>query len=140
LKTLRQYAYDGVRRPANAQRLAHRVWIAPKAPAPQAVADQHRIRSTEPLLERTEIAPQGRSDAQHLQKTRRNQRHLELLGKFAGEFRNVLKVVAGNGLQGVVQAVPLLQANRRDRRFLVPGAGLSQLRKLIAIWKWQGPE
>ena len=94
----RHDADDGVRGRADAQRLADCVWLAPETAAPQAVADQHAFGPPKCSSCGREIAPQCWSDAQHLQKTRRHQRHLELLGKFAGEFRNVLEVVAGDRL------------------------------------------
>ena len=92
----RHDADDGAGRPADAEGFADCVAVPAETAAPQAVADEHRIRSAEALFLRSEVAPENRSNSPHLQKTRSHQRPLQFLGKLARKLRFVLCVIAGN--------------------------------------------
>src|SRR5260370_1144186 len=102
--------------------------------------DPNRIQRdclTPPTVASLSGAPQRRSDPPDRQETGRRQGPLQFLGKLAGKLRFVLRIIAGNCLKRAVQAVPVLQSRGCHKLLRALGIGLSQLHKLIAVWKWQ---
>ncbi len=113
-----------------------------EAALPQAIAEDDRVGSAEVLFFRCEVAAEERIDAQDLKKARRDKAHGELLRQRAGDLRHVAGVVAADGGEGGVHAVPVLQARGSNEaiRVAIADVVLIDLEEAIAVGVGQGAE
>src|SRR5262249_18045290 len=94
-KRRRHHANDGTGQLTEAKRFADRCRVGIESPAPEPIADQHRVRAAEAAFFRSEIAAKSRRNTQNLQKTRRDKCLLHAFRKRSGKFGTVLSVVPG---------------------------------------------
>ena len=87
------------------------VGIGVEAATPEAIADKDRVRSVEGLLLGCEFAAQRGRNAPDLEKTRRDPGASYFFRQRAGGFGDVFGVVAGERLEGGIEAIPVLETN-----------------------------
>ena len=84
------------------------VWIGIEAAAPKAITDEDGSRAVQSFFFGAEFTAQHGRDGPDLKETGRHPGTGNFLRKRARGFRDVLRVVAGKGLKGGIQAIPVL--------------------------------
>ena len=109
--------------------------IAGKAALPQVVADDDGVGSAEVELIAGEVAAERRRDVEGFEEARGDEGHGEFFREGAGDFGEVVGVVAADGGEGGVHAVPVFEAHGGDEGVGVAIAGvvLTDLDELVAV-------
>ena len=84
--------------------------ICMESPLPVAVAEEHGTGSAPMLLIGCEFTAQRRGDAHYVEEARGHEAFGNLLRQRAGGFGEIVEVVAADGLEGRVHAVPVFEA------------------------------
>ena len=105
------------------------------------VADQYG-RAAHALFLAGEAAAESRGGSPHLEEARSSDGLGDLFRKFAGGERDILRIVAADRLKRGVEAVPVLEADRRYEGLgiLAGEVPLMEGDKLVAVGKRQGPQ
>jgi hypothetical protein len=86
---------------------------------PVGVAEDDSVGPAEVFFFRGEVTAEEGRDLEDLQKARGDERDADSFGKWTGDFGEVVGVVAADGGEGGVGAVPILEANRSDEAIRV---------------------
>ena len=88
---------------------------------PEVVTDDSGWRTSEDFF----VGSEGSADyglrVEHIEVSRRNASSGEALGLFAAGVRNVFSITPGNGIEGSIHSIPILEPRRCDQTFLVAG-------------------
>src|SRR5262249_5636464 len=108
-KRRRHYANDRIKMAVEAKRFPDHTGIGVKATAPKAIADHHGGGSVEGFFLGGEFAAERRRHGPDLKKPRRDPGVGHFFWQRPGGFGNVLGVIAGEALEGGVEAIPVFE-------------------------------
>src|SRR6266481_625843 len=125
-----------------AQIFAHDVGIGVEATTPEAIANEDSGRSVESLLVGRKFAAQHGGNSPDLKETGGDPRPSYPFRQSAGGLGNILAVIAGERLEGGIEAIPVFKTNRSNQ---MEWAGsfrivLVDAHKLIGVWEREGLE
>jgi len=109
---------------------------------PEGVADENGVGAAPALFGGRECAAKGGRDAQGFKEARGDEHFGDLFGESAGGFGEIVEVVATDGLEGGVEAIPIFETRRGNETVGVAALHvvLGDLDQLIGVGERQGTQ